>query len=79
MRGDAKRSLHGYRFERGGGAPAVMKELESRLNLDMLTVNGSRLRESLKFASAKRRKAIHPVKAPVFKEVAGSFTRKLGA
>ena len=45
----------------------------------MLTVNGSRLRESLKFASAKRRKAIHPVKAPVFKEVAGSFTRKLGA
>jgi dihydroxy-acid dehydratase len=38
----------GADFHNAGGVPAVMKELESKLNLDCITVTGKTLRENLK-------------------------------
>jgi dihydroxy-acid dehydratase len=51
-------------LDRAGRIPAVMKELEPLLNLDVMTVTGKTLRENLEGATVKDRKIIKPLDAP---------------
>ena len=48
-----------------GGVPAVMKEIESRLHLDCLTVTGKTVGESLSNARVTERDVIRPISEPI--------------
>ncbi len=48
-----------------GGLTAVMKSLESKLNLDCMTVTGKTWREILKDAPAPTGKIVHPIDKPL--------------
>jgi dihydroxy-acid dehydratase len=47
-----------------GGVPAVMKELESLLNLEVMTVSGKTLRENLAKAKNRNKEVIHSFSQP---------------
>jgi dihydroxy-acid dehydratase len=51
-------------FEAAGGAAAVLKRLESRLDLDVLTVTGRTLRENLAPVEVRDPEVIRPVDRP---------------
>jgi len=51
-----------------GGIPAVMKVLEDRLHLDLLTVTGKTVRENVKDAVVYDTNVIQPLDKPVHKE-----------
>jgi dihydroxy-acid dehydratase len=51
-----------------GGIPAVMKEIESRLNLDCATVTGRTVRENLDGAQCFDRDVIRPTNEPIAAE-----------
>ncbi|MFA7079655.1 MAG: dihydroxy-acid dehydratase, partial [Candidatus Bathyarchaeia archaeon] len=51
-----------------GGIPAVMSELKSMLNLNMLTVTGKNIGENIKEAKVLDRAVIHRLEDPVHKE-----------
>ena len=55
-------------LERAGGIQAVMKELESLLNLDVVTVTGRTLGENLRLASVRDRAVIKEFKSPYSRE-----------
>lgn len=55
-------------FHEAGGVPALMKELESLLTLDIPTVTCKTLRENLSNIAVKRREVIHTIKDPIAKE-----------
>ncbi len=52
-------------LERAGGIPGVMKRLEDRLSLDVLTVTGSTLGENLRSAEVFNDEVIRPLESPV--------------
>ena len=53
---------------RAGGIPAVMKQLESLLNLDVLTVTGKTLKENLSKVEVRDPKIIRPIDDPILPE-----------
>ena len=53
---------------RAGGIPAVMKQLESVLDLDVLTVTGKTLEENLAKASVRDLEIIRPIGKPLLPE-----------
>jgi len=55
-------------LDAAGGLPAVMKELESLLHLDALTVSGKNVGKNIADAKVVDAKVIHPLKDPVHKE-----------
>ncbi len=55
-------------FGNAGGVQAVMKELSSVLNLDVLTCTGKSLRENLATAINANPEVIRPLSNPVYKE-----------
>lgn len=55
-------------LDAAGGIPAVMSELKSMLNLNMLTVTGKNIGENIKEAKVLDRAVIHPLEDPVHKE-----------
>lgn len=56
----------GAEFHNAGGVPAVMKELESRLNLTCMTVTGKTVGENLKDVDrAYDRSVIHSISDPI--------------
>jgi len=55
-------------FHEAGGVLALMKELESLLNLNMLTVTGNTLRENLAKARVSRPEVIHSLANPIAPE-----------
>ena len=56
------------RLEEAGGIPAVMKELESKLNLDVLTVTGKTMEVNIQKARVLDREVIRPVSDPIHHE-----------
>ena len=55
-------------FDRAGGVQAVMKELESGLNLDVQTCMGNSLRENLRSIKTLDRDVIRSLENPIFRE-----------
>ena len=55
-------------LDEAGGIPAVMKELESLLDTDVMTVTGQPLAETLKVAPKGDGKIIRPISNPLAKE-----------
>lgn len=55
-------------FHEAGGVPALMKELENLLTLDLLTVTGKNLRENLSQITVRRREVIHSIDDPIASE-----------
>lgn len=55
-------------FHQAGGVLAVMKEMESLLNLDVLTVSCKTLRENLSNVKVLRREVIHSLDSPISSE-----------
>lgn len=55
-------------LEEAGGIPAVMKELEGTLELDVLTVTGRTMGENIQKAQVLDRDVIRPISAPVHPE-----------
>jgi len=55
-------------LEEAGGVTAIMKELASMLNLDVLTVNGKTLGENIENAKILDKNVIRPIENPVFRE-----------
>ena len=55
-------------LDEAGGVPAVMKELESLLDTDVMTVTGQPLAETLKVAQGGDGKIIRPFNDPIAKE-----------
>lgn len=55
-------------LDKAGGIQAVMKELSSMLNLDVMTVTGRTLRENLTDSPSPDRTVIHSFDNPVFPE-----------
>jgi len=55
-------------LEEAGGIPAVMKQLESKLNLDVLTVTGKTMGENIQKAQVLDRDVIRPISDPVHPE-----------
>jgi len=53
-------------MDEAGGIQAVMKQLKSRLNLDVMTVTGKTLGENLKTARVENEDMIHPLSNPVY-------------
>jgi len=51
-------------FEKAGGVQALMNELSSALNLDVLTCNGKKLGENIKQAKNFNKKVIRPLSNP---------------
>jgi dihydroxy-acid dehydratase len=54
-------------FDEAGGIQALMKELESRLDLDVMTVTGKTLGQNLEKATVRRKEVIRPLSDPVYK------------
>ena len=52
-------------FHEAGGIPAVMKQIASRLNLDVLTVGYDSLREQLAAYPVRDEEVVHPLTKPV--------------
>ena len=52
-------------FHEAGGVPALMKEMESLLTLDIPTVTLKTLRENISRAEVKRREVIHSLHEPI--------------
>ena len=57
-----------YDFEQAGGVPALMKRLERKLNLDVLTVTGKTLKENLEDVEILNDEVIRPLDNPVHEE-----------
>ena len=55
-------------LDAAGGVPALMKELQSFLNLNALTVAETTVRDNLRDAKVLDSNVIHPLKMPVHKE-----------
>jgi dihydroxy-acid dehydratase len=55
-------------FAEAGGLPALLKELDSLLNHDVVTVTGKSLTENIKQSEVFDRKVIYPLTAPLSKE-----------
>ncbi len=55
-------------FHEAGGVYAIMKEMESLLNLDVLTVSCKTLKESLSDVKVRRRDVIHSISSPISSE-----------
>jgi dihydroxy-acid dehydratase len=55
-------------LEEAGGIPAVMKELEGTLNLDVLTVTGKTMGENIRNARVLDRDVIRPISDPIHPE-----------
>jgi len=55
-------------LDRAGGIPAVLKEMESLLNLDVLTVTGKTLKENLKGIKIVDHEVIKPLHNPYRKD-----------
>lgn len=55
-------------LDAAGGIPAVMKVLEDRLHLDLITVTGKTVRENVKDAVVYDTNVIKPLSKPVHKE-----------
>lgn len=55
-------------LDEAGGVGALMKELASMLNLDVLTISGKTLGENIKDAEILNSDVIRPIENPVFKE-----------
>ena len=55
-------------FHEAGGVPALMKELESLLNFDVLTVTGHTIRENLAKSQVLRPEVIRPISNPIASE-----------
>lgn len=55
-------------FHEAGGIPALMKEMESLLMLDLSTVTCRTLRENISQAFVKRREVIHHINDPIAPE-----------
>ena len=55
-------------FHEAGGVPALMRELESLLTLDLPTVTGKTLRENLSQSCITRREVIHSIDDPIAPE-----------
>jgi len=53
---------------RAGGIPAVMKQLESLLNLDVMTVTGKTLKENLSKVEVRDPRIIRPIDDPILPE-----------
>ena len=54
----------GAEFHNAGGVPAVMKELEGKLNLDCMTVTGKTVGENIKGCVNKNPEVIRPIDNP---------------
>jgi len=63
-------------LDMAGGIPAVMKELESLLNLEAKTVTGKSLRENLEVAEVKDRRVIRSLSDPY--DTSGGITVLFG-
>ena len=55
-------------FHQAGGVPALMKELESLLTLDIPTITCKTLRENISQVAVKKREVIHSINDPIAKE-----------
>jgi dihydroxy-acid dehydratase len=55
-------------LEKAGGVPAVMKRLESLLNLEALTVTGKTVGENLRGVDVRDNEIIRPIDRPYMKE-----------
>jgi dihydroxy-acid dehydratase len=55
-------------FEKAGGVPALIKRLEPKLNLDVLTVTGRRLRETVRKSRVLDDRMIKPLSRPFHAE-----------
>jgi len=62
-------------FDRAGGVQAVMKELESRLNLDVLTGTGKKLNENLQSIKTLDHDVIRSLDNPIYPEGAIAILR----
>ena len=52
-------------LDRAGGIPALMKELQPLLNLDVLTVTGKKMADNIAEAKVLERNVIHPISNPI--------------
>jgi dihydroxy-acid dehydratase len=55
-------------LDKAGGIPALMKELQTLLNVDTLTVTGRKMKENIADAKVLDKNVIHPVEKPVHSE-----------
>jgi dihydroxy-acid dehydratase len=55
-------------LDSAGGVPAVMKEIQSKLNLNLPTVTGKTVEENIKNALVRDPEVIHPLSNPVHVE-----------
>jgi dihydroxy-acid dehydratase len=55
-------------LDAAGGVPAVMKEIQSKLNLNLPTVTGKTVAENIKNAFVRDPEVIHPLSNPVHQE-----------
>jgi dihydroxy-acid dehydratase len=55
-------------LDAAGGVPAVMKEIQSKLNLKLPTVTGNTVAENIKNAQVRDPEVIHPLSNPVHQE-----------
>jgi dihydroxy-acid dehydratase len=55
-------------LDAAGGVPAVMKEIQSKLNLKLPTVTGKTVAENIKTAKVTDTEVIHPLSDPVHQE-----------
>ncbi|MBC7117619.1 dihydroxy-acid dehydratase [Methanothermobacter tenebrarum] len=59
---------HMIDLERAGGIPAVLKVLEERINLNVITCTGKTLKENIKNAKVKDPNIIRPLDDPIHKQ-----------
>ena len=55
-------------FDMAGGVPALMKEMENILNLEVMTCTGNTMRENIKEAQNLNGDVIKPLHSPFYKE-----------
>jgi dihydroxy-acid dehydratase len=55
-------------LDMAGGIPSVMKEIQSLLNLECLTVNGEKVKDVIKKATVLNREVIRPMDKPINEE-----------
>jgi len=55
-------------LHRAGGIPALLKEFETKIHIDALTVTGRRVRDNVKNAAVVDRDVIRPLNNPVHRE-----------
>ena len=59
---------HMIDLEKAGGIPAVLKVLEKKINLDVITCTGKTLKENIKDAKVKNPNIIRPLDDPIHEE-----------